>query len=194
MGRLDNKVAVITGAASGIGRGTAIRFAVEGASVVIADLNQEGGAASVRECRENGGTAIFHKTDVAAESDIQALVAHAVKEFGKHDIIYKQGRSCRSDSLNRSRLGGRLGPHLCGADARCLSWNETRHSRNAKNRRWLDHLHRLDRGALRRLRNARLQRSESRRGESHSLGRARSSETPNPGQLHLSRRNQYSDL
>jgi NAD(P)-dependent dehydrogenase (short-subunit alcohol dehydrogenase family) len=88
MGRLDNKVAVITGAASGIGRGTAIRFAVEGASVVIADLNEEGGAASVRECRENGGTAIFHKTDVAAESDIQALVARAVKEFGKLDIIY----------------------------------------------------------------------------------------------------------
>src|SRR5215472_15477401 len=85
MGRLDNKVAVITGAASGIGRGTAIRFAVEGASVVIADLNEEGGAASVRECRENGGTAIFQKTDVAAESDIKA---RAVKEFGKLDIIY----------------------------------------------------------------------------------------------------------
>src|SRR5262245_61682203 len=88
MGRLDNKVAAITGAASGIGRGTAIRFAAEGASVVIADLNEEGGAASVRECRENGGTAIFQKTDVAAESDIKALVVRAVKEFGKLDIIY----------------------------------------------------------------------------------------------------------
>ena len=88
MGRLDNKVAVITGAASGIGRGTAIRFAVEGASVVIADLNEEGGAASVRECRENGGTAIFQKTDVAAEDDIKAVVARTVKEFGKLDIIY----------------------------------------------------------------------------------------------------------
>jgi NAD(P)-dependent dehydrogenase (short-subunit alcohol dehydrogenase family) len=57
MGRLENKVAVITGAASGMGRGTAIRFAGEGAAVVIADLNEEGGAAVVRECRENSGNA-----------------------------------------------------------------------------------------------------------------------------------------
>jgi len=59
MGRLDNKVAVITGAASG--RGTAIRFVGEGAAVVIADLNEEGGEAAVRECRENGGNAVFRK-------------------------------------------------------------------------------------------------------------------------------------
>jgi|SRR5271168_2967403 len=88
MGRLDNKIAVITGAASGIGLGKAIRFAVERASVVTADLNEEGGASAVRECRENGGTPIFQKTDVAAGSDIKALVARAVKEFGKLDIIY----------------------------------------------------------------------------------------------------------
>lgn len=99
MGRLDQKVAVITGAASGMGRGTAIRFAAEGASVVIADLNEEGGAAAVRECRENGGMAIFQKTDVAAESDVKALVARAVKEFGKLDIIY-----------NNAGLAGAAGP------------------------------------------------------------------------------------
>ena len=54
MGRLDSKVAVITGAASGMGRATAIRFAGEGAAVVIGDLNQEGGEAAARDCRENG--------------------------------------------------------------------------------------------------------------------------------------------
>jgi NAD(P)-dependent dehydrogenase (short-subunit alcohol dehydrogenase family) len=98
MGRLDGKVAVITGAASGIGRASAVRFAGEGAAVVLADLNAEGGEAAVRECKENGGRAVFQKTDVASEGDIKAVVARAVREFGKLDVIY-----------NNAGLGGAVG-------------------------------------------------------------------------------------
>jgi NAD(P)-dependent dehydrogenase (short-subunit alcohol dehydrogenase family) len=92
-------VAVITGAASGIGRATAIRFAGEGAAVVIADLNREGGDSAVRDCKENGGNAVFQRTDVTQEGEIQAAVARAVKEFGRLDIIY-----------NNAGLGGAVGP------------------------------------------------------------------------------------
>ena len=99
MGRLDGKVAVITGAASGIGRGTAIRFAGEGAAVVLADLNVEGGEAAVRDCKENGGRAVFQKTDVSAEAEVKAAVARAVKEFGRLDIMF-----------NNAGLGGAVGP------------------------------------------------------------------------------------
>jgi len=99
MGRLDNKVAVITGAASGMGRATAIRFAGEGAAIVIADLNEEGGQAAVRECRENGGHAVFQKTDVASEAAIEAAIDRAVSEFGRLDITF-----------NNAGLGGALGP------------------------------------------------------------------------------------
>ena len=99
MGRLDKKVAVITGAASGIGRATAIRFAGEGASVVIADLNREGGEAAVRDCRENGGNAVFQLTDVVVEENIKGAVDRALKEFGRVDIMY-----------NNAGLGGAVGP------------------------------------------------------------------------------------
>ena len=88
MGRLDGKVAVITGAASGMGRAAAIRFAGEGAAVVVADLNDEGGAAAVRECKENGGRAVFQKTDVTSEARIKAMIDRAVKEFGRLDITF----------------------------------------------------------------------------------------------------------
>ena len=78
MDRLKGKVAVITGAASGIGRATAIKFAGEGAAVVIADLNVEGGESAVRDCKENAGRAVFQKTDVSAEAEIKALIARAI--------------------------------------------------------------------------------------------------------------------
>ncbi len=99
MGKLEGKVAVITGAASGIGRSTAIRFAGEGASIVIADLNREGGEAAVRDCKENGGNAVFQLTDVAREEDIKGAVDRAVKEFGRLNVIY-----------NNAGLGGAVGP------------------------------------------------------------------------------------
>jgi NAD(P)-dependent dehydrogenase (short-subunit alcohol dehydrogenase family) len=99
MGKLEKKVAVITGAASGIGRATAIRFAGEGAAVVIADMNREGGEAAVRDCKENGGSAVFQLADVSSEGDIKSAVARAVKEFGRLDVIY-----------NNAGLGGAVGP------------------------------------------------------------------------------------
>jgi NAD(P)-dependent dehydrogenase (short-subunit alcohol dehydrogenase family) len=98
MGRLEKKVAVITGAASGIGLATAARFAGEGAALVIGDLNQEGGEAAVRQCKENGGRAIFQKCNVAAESEIKSLIDRAVKEYGRLDIIF-----------NNAGLGGAVG-------------------------------------------------------------------------------------
>ncbi len=98
MRKLEGKVAVITGASSGMGRATATRFAAEGASVVIADLNAEGGEAAARECRENGANAVFQRTDVTAEAAIKGAIDRAVKEFGRLDVMF-----------NNAGLAGALG-------------------------------------------------------------------------------------
>jgi NAD(P)-dependent dehydrogenase (short-subunit alcohol dehydrogenase family) len=69
-GRVENKVALITGGGSGSGRATALPFGREGAKVLIADYNAEGGERTVKAIKEAGGTAIFHTADVSNPQDV----------------------------------------------------------------------------------------------------------------------------
>ncbi len=84
---LENKVAIITGAAGGIGRGMALMFAQNGATIVIADINEEKGRATAAEIQALGGKAAFIKTNVAEIAEAQALAAQTVEQFGKIDIL-----------------------------------------------------------------------------------------------------------
>ncbi len=86
--RLQNKVAVITGAGSGMGRATSVLFAREGAKVVVADINDRGGAETVDQIRSAGGDAFYVHTDVSRAADVKNLVDTAVKKYGKLDIMY----------------------------------------------------------------------------------------------------------
>ncbi len=86
--RLAGKVAIITGAASGMGQVAAHVFAQEGASIVVTDVNVEAGEQTIKTIREAGGTAIFVKTNVAIEDDVKAMVATALDAFGHVDILY----------------------------------------------------------------------------------------------------------
>ncbi|RDW20329.1 2-hydroxypropyl-CoM dehydrogenase [Oceanobacillus arenosus] len=85
--RLQNKVALITGAASGMGKGEALAFAKEGAKVVVADLNLEGAKEVVQEIKDNGGQALAVKVDVTKTEDIKAMVQQAKEGFGQIDIL-----------------------------------------------------------------------------------------------------------
>src|SRR3984957_12681273 len=107
MGRIQGKVAVITGAASGMGRATALRFAKEGASVGLTDLNAQGGETAVAECAAAGGRAVFQRTDVTSEADIKSAVARAVKEFGRLDIMFNNaGVAGGGGAVEKSEAGG----------------------------------------------------------------------------------------
>src|SRR5690349_139461 len=87
MGLLKNKVAFVTGAASGIGAGIARRFAEQGASVMIADITPEDGEKVRKEIEKKGGRALFVECDVSNARDVQRAIDTTVKEFGKLDIV-----------------------------------------------------------------------------------------------------------
>ncbi len=85
--RLEGKVGIVTGGGSGIGRGICIKFAQEGAAVLVADINMEGAGETVRLITEAGGTAAAVKSDVTSPESVENMAAAAVEQFGRIDIL-----------------------------------------------------------------------------------------------------------
>lgn len=87
MGRLDGKIAIVTGAASGFGEGIARRFALEGGHLVVNDVNVAGGERVATAIAAAGGHAVFRAGDVSRDSDVAGLVDQALRSFGRLDIV-----------------------------------------------------------------------------------------------------------
>lgn len=85
--RLENKAAIVTGAASGFGEAIAMRFAAEGASVVIADVNVDAGNDVADKIRDAGGSAAYARCDVTVPAEVKAMVETAIDRFGGLDIV-----------------------------------------------------------------------------------------------------------
>jgi NAD(P)-dependent dehydrogenase (short-subunit alcohol dehydrogenase family) len=96
---LKDKVAIVTGAASGIGRATALAFAHAGTKVVVSDVDTSGGEETVRQVTDAGGEAFFVKTDVSHSQDVQAMVRRAVETYGRLDF-----------AVNNAGIGGEQAP------------------------------------------------------------------------------------
>ena len=97
MKSLENRVAIVTGAGSGIGREIAIKYAAEGAKVVVSDIDEKGGNETVAMLSKNGGEAMFIKSDVSSAAGNQSLVEETVKKFGALHI-----------ACNNAGIGGLL--------------------------------------------------------------------------------------
>ncbi len=86
--QLENKVALITGAGSGIGRESALLFAREGAKVVVADVNDTAGEETVRLIKEAGGEAVFVHADVSKAPEVQRMIAFAEEHYGRLNVLF----------------------------------------------------------------------------------------------------------
>src|SRR5215210_7706762 len=96
MGRLDGKVAVITGAAGGIGREAAVLFSAEGAAVCVADVSRAEGEAAAAACRE----AFFHEVDVTDGASVEAMYAVTVERYGGIDVLYNNAGIMPADDAS----------------------------------------------------------------------------------------------
>jgi NAD(P)-dependent dehydrogenase (short-subunit alcohol dehydrogenase family) len=86
--RLNGKVALVTGGGSGIGRASALAYAREGARVVVADVNVDGGQDTVRAIESTGGNAVFVQADVSKRQDVEAMISKTVEEYGRLDCAF----------------------------------------------------------------------------------------------------------
>lgn len=103
--RLADKVALITGAASGIGRASALLFASEGAAVAVVDVNDEAGRDTVASVEADGGRAVYVRADVSKAADCERMVAEAERAFGKLNVMFNNAGTMLADDGDAESTG-----------------------------------------------------------------------------------------
>ena len=152
MGRLDGKVAIVTGAASGIGRASAILFAREGARVVVVDQNSTGLHATVTAISREGGEVQGFGADVGKEDQVKAVIDSTLTAFGGIDVVFANAGILGGPAPLLEQTVEQWQTDLADQSARAVSGDQTRRAAHDQKGPWLDRAHGLDRGAARRRR------------------------------------------
>jgi hypothetical protein len=192
-GNLDGKVAFVTGAASGIGRATALAFAREGAHVVVADIDQQGSQDTVRMIEVLGGQALAVSCDVTSGADVQAALTKTVERFGRLDYAFnnagaeqqpKPTAEIAEEEWDRIITINLKGVFLC------LKYQIPLLLQHGGRR---DRQHLLRRGNQGLWTRRRLCRRETRRGRPDQRRRTRLRRVEHPDQRHLPRHHRHRD-
>ena len=191
MGKLAEKVAVITGAGSGIGRAAALLFAKEGAKVVVADFAPQGGHETVKMIKEAGGQAVFVEVNVSKSADVQKMIKSAVDTYGRLDIMFNnagiQGKFIMTADLAEDAWNSIIATNLTGAFLGSKYAIQVMLKQGGRRH----HQHRLDSRPHRAARHAGLQRLQGRDHPGDQGDGPRVCGQEHQGQLHLSRRHSH---
>lgn len=120
MAKLTGKVSVITGGGSGIGKAIAVRFAAEGAVVVVADVNAGNGEAVAQQIRQSGGKSLAVATDVADSAQVNALFDRVVAELGTVDVLVNNAGIAEMNPKTQERVRERMTAMMTGGERRSL--------------------------------------------------------------------------
>ena len=115
--KLKNKVVLITGSGSGIGRTSAILFANEGAKIVVNDVNEKSGNQTVHKIKENGGAAMFIKADVSKSNECKRMLGQIMRKYSKIDVLFNNAGIAKGgsiDKLSKKDWDEMIGTNLTG--------------------------------------------------------------------------------
>ena len=146
MGWFEGRVAVVTGAASGLGRAVAERIAAEGGAVVVADIAGDRAQETAAAIEADGGRASGFAVDVSEEAQVAAMVAHTLATFGRLDVLHNNAAALGPEVIlrgQRDRRHGRrrVGPHAGGEPARGDARVQARDPGDARPGWWRDREH-----------------------------------------------------